>query len=277
MGNACFGGAGKTTLTIYLAKKLKASGMKVVVLSRGYRGLLESKGGEVSLDVDEPWRLYGDEPCLIKEEAGVPVFVGKNRVSSGLFAFDKYRPDVAILDDGMQYLSLKKDIEILILRGDEERAVFLREPPEVLFGVSDIVMVRRGKDISFPPEKGFFFRIEPEGIYPEDGIPKRPFVFSGLGNNRSFLDMLKAFGIEPLRFASFRDHMDYRKVWSFLVKRAIALGADSFITTEKDWVKVKNFDSPIPVLRLKIRLIVEDEVRFLNRIFYLLDRDARNL
>lgn len=41
IGNITVGGTGKTPMTIYIAELLKNMGYKVVVISRGYKGLAE--------------------------------------------------------------------------------------------------------------------------------------------------------------------------------------------------------------------------------------------
>src|SRR5579883_3394560 len=62
IGNLSTGGSGKTPLTITLAKLLKARGVHVDVLSRGY-----GRSGSTPLRVDPRGTAeeYGDEPLLI--------------------------------------------------------------------------------------------------------------------------------------------------------------------------------------------------------------------
>src|SRR6202451_4023900 len=73
VGNLSAGGAGKTPLTIALAKALAARGVHVDVLSRGYgrRSTLP-----VLVDLAGKSEDFGDEPLLIAREAQVPVYVG---------------------------------------------------------------------------------------------------------------------------------------------------------------------------------------------------------
>jgi tetraacyldisaccharide 4'-kinase len=83
IGNLSTGGAGKTPLTIALAKALKQRGIRVDVLSRGY-----GRRSKVPALVDPGGRAeeFGDEPLLIAREAGVRVYVAAQRYEAGLLA-----------------------------------------------------------------------------------------------------------------------------------------------------------------------------------------------
>lgn len=121
IGNLASGGTGKTPTTVWLVRALKDNGLRVVVLSRGY--------GRITADVDpvllisdlrairvENPAFTGDEPLqLAKALPGTPVIVAKNRRDSGDMAMAQFQPDVIVLDDGMQYWQLHRDIEICLL------------------------------------------------------------------------------------------------------------------------------------------------------------------
>ena len=67
IGNLISGGTGKTPMTIMVARMIRDLGFRVVVISRGYRGRLEDKGGIVS-DGETIFKGpedAGDEPCLM--------------------------------------------------------------------------------------------------------------------------------------------------------------------------------------------------------------------
>jgi len=152
VGNITVGGTGKTPMTIYLACKLEQAGVRVVVISRGYKGSAERKGGIVS---DGKHLLMnseqaGDEPFLIASRLkNIPVMVGKNRFEAGLLAVEKFQPDVIVLDDAFQHLKLKRDIDFVLLdctrpfgnshllpRGK------LREPVEALTRATACILTR---------------------------------------------------------------------------------------------------------------------------------------
>src|ERR1700744_877623 len=71
IGNLSAGGAGKTPLTITLARLLKSNGFFVDVLSRGYgRESRDASGVRPGGTAAE----FGDEPILIAREAEVSVY-----------------------------------------------------------------------------------------------------------------------------------------------------------------------------------------------------------
>jgi tetraacyldisaccharide 4'-kinase len=80
IGNISAGGAGKTPLTIALARALTRRGIAVDVLSRGY-----GRRSKLAARVDPTGAAeeFGDEPLLIARAAGVPVFVARQRVEAG--------------------------------------------------------------------------------------------------------------------------------------------------------------------------------------------------
>src|ERR1700685_2156477 len=83
VGNLSAGGAGKTPLTIALAKALTARGIQVDVLSRGY-----GRQSALPLFVEPPGtaKKFGDEPLAITREANVPVYIAAERYKAGLLA-----------------------------------------------------------------------------------------------------------------------------------------------------------------------------------------------
>ena len=118
VGNLTVGGTGKTPMTIHLASNLQRDGLRVAVISRGYRGRAEKDGGIVS----DGRRLLmnseqaGDEPYLIASRLkDIPVVIGKNRYEAGLTTIDKFQPDVIVLDDAFQHRKLKRDLDLVLL------------------------------------------------------------------------------------------------------------------------------------------------------------------
>lgn len=118
IGNLTVGGTGKTPMTIYVARLVKRLGYRVVILSRGYRGLSEKTGGIVS----DGQKIFmgpeaaGDEPYMMASSLNdIPVIVGKNRYKAGIVAIKEYKPDVLVLDDAFQHLKLMRDIDLVLL------------------------------------------------------------------------------------------------------------------------------------------------------------------
>ena len=94
VGSISAGGAGKTPLVIALANLLVERGWTADVLSRGYRRA--GHGVErVELLTPDPARRYGDEPTLIAQRTGIPVWVGASRFAAGTAAEQQAADDAA--------------------------------------------------------------------------------------------------------------------------------------------------------------------------------------
>jgi tetraacyldisaccharide 4'-kinase len=118
VGNIAVGGTGKTPMAMYVAEKIKLFGYKPAIVSRGYRGGAQNRGGVVS----DGRSIYmgpeqaGDEPYMIAGRLkDVPVIVGKDRFAAGMLAVEKFKPDVIVLDDGFQHLRLQRDVDLVLL------------------------------------------------------------------------------------------------------------------------------------------------------------------
>ena len=151
VGNLVVGGTGKTPMCLWLARFLHSLGWKPAILSRGYR---RQQGGTVrvpSTGESSPAVLaFGDEPVLLAHQAQpVPVWVGKDRWRAGALAIARDDANVLILDDGFQHLSLKRNLDLVLLDARTplgNGAILplgpLREPPEHLERADAIVLTR---------------------------------------------------------------------------------------------------------------------------------------
>lgn len=112
VGNVVAGGAGKTPVVIVLVQHLQARGLQVGVVSRGY-GRRATDCREVL--ADSAIADVGDEPALIQRATAAPVFVAARRFDAATALLKRY-PDTQIIvcDDGLQHLSLHRDLEICV-------------------------------------------------------------------------------------------------------------------------------------------------------------------
>ena len=113
VGNVVAGGAGKTPVTIAVARHLRAQGFRVGVISRGH-GRQTQDARAVAHD-SAPLDV-GDEPLLIHQATGVPVWVARARADAALGLLQAH-PEVQILicDDGLQHWALARDIELCVM------------------------------------------------------------------------------------------------------------------------------------------------------------------
>jgi tetraacyldisaccharide 4'-kinase len=110
-GNATVGGAGKTTLALDLARRLRARGIAVHILLRGYRG---SARGPRRVRHGDTVAISGDEALLLAQAA--PTWTGADRAASAREAVAA-GAEVLLMDDGLQNPSLAKTLSLLVVDG----------------------------------------------------------------------------------------------------------------------------------------------------------------
>ncbi len=127
VGNLVVGGAGKTPVTIFLARWARACGRRVVVLTRGY-GRSSRQIVRLNSKTLPEVTVSGDEPRLIARRCpGVEVWVGYDRAALALSAADAGF-DFIVLDDGFQHRRLHRDVDILIHVASQSQWLLPRGP-----------------------------------------------------------------------------------------------------------------------------------------------------
>jgi tetraacyldisaccharide 4'-kinase len=118
VGNVVAGGAGKTPVVIEIVRYLQAQGWQPGVVSRGYGRVVERGNTWVAVEVraNTAVSAAGDEPMLVQQTTGAPVFVARRRRDAAR-ALLKVHPGVNIIvcDDGLQHLGLQRDIEVCVM------------------------------------------------------------------------------------------------------------------------------------------------------------------
>jgi tetraacyldisaccharide 4'-kinase len=276
VGNITFGGSEKTPLSIKLITILFEKGFNPALISRGYKGKWEKSGGEVSPEnIDSiDWKTSGDEPYMTARnvpDAGI--FLGKNRVSSCLKAYKKGY-DIAVMDDGFQYFSLKKDMEIVL--HDMSDKALLRESLSALKKAHIILLKKnpfknkKDQRESLPLRTPVFeYSVFCKGLVklgtdqitnPEKFQKKKVLAFSGIARPQRFLNSLEEKGIKPDAFIEFPDHYDYpMTAVDKIIYKYQSINSDIAVTTEKDAVKLEHLEAlkDLPVYYSKIDLCIE--------------------
>ena len=115
VGNITVGGAGKTPLVGWLAKRLAADGRRVGILSRGYGGMATGEPRFVTRDSEA--REMGDEAVLLAQSSPARVCVCADRVAGAQRLIAEANVDVIVCDDGLQHYRLERDVEIAVVDG----------------------------------------------------------------------------------------------------------------------------------------------------------------
>lgn len=303
VGNLTVGGTGKTPVVERFAKELMEKGKKVAILSRGYkskndktdssgssflwrkvsrRPKVVSDGKEILLNSDEA----GDEPFMLASNLpGAVVLAHKDRVNAGRFAIKKFGVNVIILDDGFQYLSLKGQLNLLLVdqtnpfgnRSLLPRGI-LREPIRHLSRASYVFLTKseiepdlellqtirrynQNAEIIRCVHKPKFFReVNGDGVQGLNLLYESFVgVFCGIASPKGFEELVDRMSGE-LRFRKrFLDHHRYQSdELDLLFKHAKNAGADIMVTTEKDAVRIpENYKPLLPLyyIRMEIEII----------------------
>lgn len=115
VGNLTVGGTGKTPLVLWLAEYLREQGYRPGIVSRGYGGQVTGEPQQVRADSDPD--QVGDEAVILARRSGCPVAVCHQRYPAARGLVERSGCDFIISDDGLQHLSLGRDIEIVVIDG----------------------------------------------------------------------------------------------------------------------------------------------------------------
>ncbi len=297
MGNLTMGGTGKTPMVEYVARALKGAGMRVAVLSRGYRGEQEKKLGVVSdgKTVLLSQRESGDEPYLLARRLkGIPVLVGRNRHKSGEMAYHQFQTQVAVLDDGYQHIQLNRNLDILLVDGREgfgNGHLFplgsLREPMAGLMRANQFLITKSERENRVQAIEEtlrrwnstasiFYGRYAPDGLLDPgagkrdglDGLRGREILaFAGLADPGYFFELLESLGATLVGEIVFPDHHRYTESDLDVIRKGIS-HAEWVVTTEKDWVRLKHLIlEGLPIRVLEIRMEISNEDTFREALF----------
>ena len=244
VGNITVGGAGKTPLTLWLARELLKRGWQPGIVSRGYGGQNTQPrpvtAQAAAVDV-------GDEPILLARRSGVPVWIGRDRAAAGwsLLAAEP-GTDVLLCDDGLQHYRLGRDVEIAVFDGRGAGNGWrlpvgpLREPMSRLREV-DAIVCNGAADERLPAQiPRFSMRLQPGVFYRLDVAGqtataaqlagKKRYALAGIGDPWRFFRTLEGLGLQ-CETHPFPDHHAYAAA-------DLAFAADGvLLITEKDAVK----------------------------------------
>lgn len=271
VGNLVVGGTGKTPFTLWLASQLHNLGHRVAILSRGYarRGDIVSRVPAATDRREKATQSdhYGDEPVLMARKLDpISVWVGRKRWQAGMLAIEKDQPEIIILDDGFQHLSLYRDLDFALLDarnpfGNERLLPLgpLREPIAHLKRANAIVLThaddpRKTQETvaavaeRFPGKPIFCcrhmisaFRFGLTGAQiPLKTLQSRPSIaFAGIAHPDPFFSSLERLGIALADKFPFPDHHPYQSGDLLrLLQSRFRHKSQLLITTQKDAVRL---------------------------------------
>ena len=255
VGNIYLGGTGKTPLCIEIFSILKNLGKNPAFIKKYYKFLK-------------------DESSL-QNKAG-PLYESKKR-SQALKKAIEDKINVAILDDGFQDFSIKKDLSIVCFNEAQSIGNGMTIPSgplrESLSGLkrADCAVINGNENTNLenrilkmnPLTKIFYSEYVPENI--EEFTNKNIICFAGIGNPINFFNLLKKNKLNLLEEISFPDHHNFSNIeLENLLKKAKKNDA-ILLTTEKDYSRI-NENNRKYINFLKIKIIIKNKNAFIEEI-----------
>ena len=255
VGNIYLGGTGKTPFCSELYSILKSLNKNPIFIRKKYE-------------------KFKDEIELLKRIG--PIYENSKRTKA-LEEAIKNKFEVAILDDGFQDFSIKKDLSIIcftekqwIGNGFTIPSGPLREGLSALSRVN-YVIINGKKNIDIENEilkknkliKIFYSEYTAQNI--ENFKDKKVICFAGIGNPSNFFDFIGENKINIFEQLSFPDHHDYTKIeLEKLIKKKEENNA-ILLTTEKDYLRIsENYRHNISCVKIKTEIKNKD--KFINEL-----------
>ena len=255
VGNIYLGGAGKTPFCIELYNILKNLGSRPVFIRKKYDS-------------------YKDEKNLL-EQTG-PVYESSNRIDALKNAIQN-KFEVAILDDGFQDFSIKKNLSIICFNEKQWIGNGLTIPSGPLrenlsaLKKADCVIINGKKNNDIENKilsknekiKIFYSKYKPQNI--GDFQHKKVIAFAGIGSPENFFDLLKDNKLNIVETIKFPDHHKYSEKDLENLLDKTKENNTILLTTEKDYFRIsENYKKNIKCLKIKIE--IENKSQFIEEI-----------
>lgn len=254
VGNLTVGGTGKTPMVEWLARYLRGQGIRVAILSRGYKAGADGRNDEaLELELALP---------------DVPHLQNPDRVASAAVAVEELGMQMLVLDDGFQHRRLARDLDIVLLDATEPFGVggllprgTLREPAAGLARAGAVVLSRaemltaderkavRERASAFAPQAAWCeVEHRPTALVDSAGARqpleaatgKRAVAFCGIGNPSGFRHTVAGLGLAAVAWEEFPDHHAYgREDVDRLAAVVTSQRAELLVCTRKDLVKLR--------------------------------------
>lgn len=265
VGNIYIGGTGKTSLTIKIKEILDKNNIKACFIKKFYPNQTDEQ------------KLLSKNGTLFSNLKRITAL--DEAISEGF--------EVAIFDDGLQDSSIKYNMEIVcfnnlnwIGNGLTLPSGPLRESINNLKFYENVFL--NGNEESLIAIKDQIKKINPNmninsGKYTPLNIgefdkDQNYLVFSGIGNHKTFVEMLKNNKLKIVSDLEYPDHYQYSKRdFDEIIINAKKFNAH-IITTEKDYLRLENFNRN-EILYVKSSLNISDEKRLTNKLLKLNEKN----
>ena len=265
VGNIYIGGTGKTSLAIKIKEILDKNNIKACFIKKFYPSQTDEQ------------KLLSKNGTLFSNIKRITAL--NEAIAEGF--------EVAIFDDGLQDSSIKYDLEIVcfnnlnwIGNGLTLPSGPLRENINNLKSYENVFL--NGNEESLIAIKEQIKRINPNiNINSGKYIPlnigefdkdQNYLVFSGIGNHKTFVEMLKNNKLKIVSDLEYPDHYQYsKKDYDEIIINAKKFNAH-IITTEKDYLRLENLNRK-EIFYVKSSLDVSDEKNLTNKLIKLNEKN----
>ena len=265
VGNIYIGGTGKTSLTIKIKEILDKNNIKACFIKKFYPNQTDEQ------------KLLSKNGTLFSNLKRITAL--DEAISEGF--------EVAIFDDGLQDSSIKYNMEIVcfnnlnwIGNGLTLPSGPLRESINNLKFYENVFL--NGNEESLIAIKDQIKKINPNmninsGKYTPLNIgefdkDQNYLVFSGIGNHKTFVEMLKNNKLKIVSDLEYPDHYQYSKRdFDEIIINAKKFNAH-IITTEKDYLRLENFNRN-EIFYVKSSLDISDEKSLTNKLLKLNEKN----
>ena len=262
VGSIAMGGAGKTSLGLYLTNLAKNK-RRTVVVSRGY-GRLSTKEVFVLMfpDISKIF-CVGDEPFIYSARYNVPVIVGKKREDCINFALS-LGAEIIILDDAFSYTKIYPDYRFLILTADCIGNGLLQpfgplREPKLSLRYADVIFTEAGADFGVNHKRCFSFKTKISGLTTEN-ISGNALALCGITFPNRFLDKINDLNISVVKSIIFPNHYIFKYEDILKIREEMKRsGADFVLTTEKDFYKIKYFKPDFNLVAAKYDIEIDEK------------------
>ncbi len=254
VGNIYLGGTGKTSLSIKINEMLKKNNINSCFVKKYYKNQV-------------------DEQKLLESKG--KLFLSSKRLDALLQAKNE-NYEIAILDDGLQDHSIEYDVRFVCFNNINWKGNGMTIPAGPLR--EEFTNIKKYQNIflngnleNLDHLKNEIIDINPNinihiGKY--EPVNLREFekndnylLFSGIGNHKTFVGMMKNNGLNIVKDIEFPDHHNYtNKEINKILEEAFNLSC-KVITTEKDYLRLKNKNiNKIKYIKSDLKIIDEDKL-----------------
>ena len=254
VGNIYIGGTGKTSLSIKINEILSKKKIRSCFIKKSYISQI-------------------DEQKLLVSRG--KLFTAKKR-SEALIKAEKDNYQIAIFDDGLQDYSIKYDVSLVcfnnlnwIGNGMTIPSGPLRESLNNLRNYNHVFLNGNSENLSNITST--ILNINPsinihEGKYiplnlKDFNLKDNYLAFSGIGNHKTFISMIRDYGINVVKDIEFSDHYNFKnKDIDKILDLSKKLNC-KIITTEKDYFRLEsNNINEIKFIKTELHIVDEDKL-----------------